>query len=239
MEWEISQARRSCWYKCCVQNIWKYINFKAREFMFSSHPMSNIHFCSQQMTNILVLMRSLISITTDACSHRTWSSNKFNLAKLRILYIIYFERRSIRSTIMPTTTQIHENDVLLGRGGLNYEHEGNGKLRHLACSRVREYQGATKKQKGAISRYALHIFFVEYPVIRSLQRTHQPSVHREILQQIHGMEPVGRFLQKNYTTHEWEEVAENVAREKVCQVSPAKISFLGSLSKHLRIRLIL
>ena len=48
-----------------------------------------------------------------------------------------------------------ENDVLLGRGGLNYEHEGNGQLRRLARGRVREYRKATKKEKGAISRCAL------------------------------------------------------------------------------------
>lgn len=47
--------------------------------------------------------------------------------------------------------QPNENDVLLGRGGRNYEHEGNEQLRRIARSRMREYQQARKKQKsGAV-----------------------------------------------------------------------------------------
>jgi len=81
--------------------------------------------------------------------------------------------------------------VLLGRGGSNYMHDGNEQLRRLAHSRVREYQNAGRKRKGAISR--------------------------EVLQQIQSMEPAGRFLLWSNTTHAWEVVAGHVAREKVRQ----------------------
>ena len=51
-----------------------------------------------------------------------------------------------------TMILINENDVLLGRGGRNHEHEGNEQLRRIAHSRVREYERASKKQKAVISR---------------------------------------------------------------------------------------
>ena len=54
-----------------------------------------------------------------------------------------------------TTIVPHENDVLLGRGGRNHEHEGNEQLRRLAHRRVRDYQRATKKEKAVISRYVI------------------------------------------------------------------------------------
>lgn len=47
--------------------------------------------------------------------------------------------------------------------------------------------------------------------------------YRQILHQIQNLEPPGRFLQKNYSTYEWQEVSHAVAREKVCQVSVIKI----------------
>ena len=48
--------------------------------------------------------------------------------------------------------RVNDNDVLLGRGGRNHEHEGNEQLRRIAHSRVREYERASKKQKAVISR---------------------------------------------------------------------------------------
>ena len=51
-------------------------------------------------------------------------------------------------SIRPTS-----NDVLLGRGGNNYAHEGNECLRRIALSRVHEYGSANKTRKGEISRY--------------------------------------------------------------------------------------
>lgn len=51
------------------------------------------------------------------------------------------------SHISPTT-----NDVLLGRGGNHWAHEGNEQLRKFAIRRVREYAAARKKGKALISR---------------------------------------------------------------------------------------
>jgi len=44
------------------------------------------------------------------------------------------------------------------------------------------------------------------------------SLYREVLNQIHAMEPPGRFLLKNYSTYAWDIVSPAVAREKCCQV---------------------
>ncbi len=51
-------------------------------------------------------------------------------------------------SIRPTS-----NDVLLGRGGNNFKHEGNEQLKKFAFRRVREYGAANKTEKGLISRY--------------------------------------------------------------------------------------
>ncbi|KAL3802696.1 hypothetical protein HJC23_012020 [Cyclotella cryptica] len=85
----------------------------------------------------------------------------------------------------------HENDILLGRGGHNYQHSGNEQLREIARSRVNDYSRATKKGKAAISR--------------------------EILKQVEGMDPPGRFLRKDSVTNTFVEVRKSEAREKVCQ----------------------
>ena len=53
---------------------------------------------------------------------------------------------------MPDMIIPDDNDVLMGRGGRNFEHVGNEQLRRFAHDRVRDYQRATKKQKAAISR---------------------------------------------------------------------------------------
>ena len=53
---------------------------------------------------------------------------------------------------MSLPIRVNENDILLGRGGRNHEHEGNEQLRRIAHSRVREYERASKKQKAVISR---------------------------------------------------------------------------------------
>ncbi|KAL7481148.1 hypothetical protein ACHAW6_006826 [Cyclotella cf. meneghiniana] len=85
----------------------------------------------------------------------------------------------------------HENDILLGRGGHNHQHSGNEQLREIARSRVNDYSRATKKGKAAISR--------------------------EVLQQVQGMDPPGRFLRKDSVTNAFVEVNKRQAREKVCQ----------------------
>lgn len=47
---------------------------------------------------------------------------------------------------------VHDNDVLMGRGGKNNRHVGNEKLRDLARGQVEQYKASTKKFKSAISR---------------------------------------------------------------------------------------
>ncbi|KAL7492078.1 hypothetical protein ACHAWT_001449 [Skeletonema menzelii] len=97
-----------------------------------------------------------------------------------------------KMSIRPTS-----NDVLLGRGGNNYAHEGNERLREIALGRAREYGASTKSIKGIISG--------------------------QVLQQV--QETGARFLKKiDYKADIWVEVDNEVAREKVCQVLRDQVS---------------
>lgn len=82
-----------------------------------------------------------------------------------------------------------ENDVLLGRGGKNNQHVGNAHFRQLARLRRDEYQRARKKLKVTISR--------------------------ELVDQVR--EKKGRFLKKS-GTEGWQDVGDDVAREKASQL---------------------
>ena len=98
--------------------------------------------------------------------------------------------------IMQPGDQVHdedlnENDVLMGRGGHNFEHSGNEQLRNICRAKVPEYRRARKKLKSIISK--------------------------AILTQIKGMDPPGRFLRKCCKTKTWKLAKDSVAREKVCQ----------------------
>jgi len=84
-----------------------------------------------------------------------------------------------------------ENDILMGRGGKNNQHVGNEKLRHFARGRCDDYRKAFKKRKSSISR--------------------------ELVQQVRDMNPPGRFLKKDSTSGLWEDVGDEVAREKASQ----------------------
>mmetsp|Transcript_35918 Transcript_35918/g.86798 ORF Transcript_35918/g.86798 Transcript_35918/m.86798 type:complete len:352 (+) Transcript_35918:1332-2387(+) len=86
----------------------------------------------------------------------------------------------------------HENDVLMGRGGKNNQHVGNEQLRTLARGRSMDYQKASKKGKSSISR--------------------------ELVRIVREMKPPGRFLRKNPETNKWEDVGNDIAREKTSQV---------------------
>lgn len=86
---------------------------------------------------------------------------------------------------------IHDNDVLMGRGGHNHEHVGNEQLRNICRAKVPEYRRARKKEKNLMSK--------------------------GILLQIKGMDPPGRFLRKCCKTKTWWLAKDSVAREKVCQ----------------------
>lgn len=80
----------------------------------------------------------------------------------RSIYVMKVKHDSYISTwpnhIMPRASEAMSirptsNDVLLGRGGNNFKHEGNEQLKNFALLRVREYGAATKTEKGNISRY--------------------------------------------------------------------------------------
>ena len=49
-------------------------------------------------------------------------------------------------------TNIRDHDVLLGRGGGNNRHFGNGILRQVALSHADEYRSAQKKDKTVLAR---------------------------------------------------------------------------------------
>ncbi len=85
----------------------------------------------------------------------------------------------------------HNNDVLLGRGGNNNKHVGNAQLRSLARSRVAKYSRASKKDKSKISR--------------------------EMVSIVRELNPPGRFLKRHQFSEEWEDVGDDVAREKASQ----------------------
>uniref|UniRef100_A0A7S1ZC96 DUF6824 domain-containing protein n=1 Tax=Trieres chinensis TaxID=1514140 RepID=A0A7S1ZC96_TRICV len=97
----------------------------------------------------------------------------------------------------------HENDILLGRGGKNNQHCGNEQLREIARSQRDNYRMSSKKGKSYISR--------------------------QIVSHIRHMSPPGRFLKKNGVTGRWEEMGDDVAREKAAQALRDAVSaFLNS-----------
>lgn len=95
--------------------------------------------------------------------------------------------------------QPHENDILMGRGGKNNQHVGNEKLRGLARLQSENYRAASKKGKSCISR--------------------------DLVKQVRNLNPPGRFLKKNNGTGAWEDVGDDVAREKASQVLRDAVSF--------------
>jgi hypothetical protein len=86
-----------------------------------------------------------------------------------------------------------ENDVLMGRGGKNNQWVGNEQLRSFARAQCENYRLSSKKGKSYISR--------------------------ELVRQVRELSPPGRFLKKDKETGEWEDVGDDVAREKASQVS--------------------
>mmetsp|Transcript_23254 Transcript_23254/g.34333 ORF Transcript_23254/g.34333 Transcript_23254/m.34333 type:complete len:343 (-) Transcript_23254:1490-2518(-) len=95
--------------------------------------------------------------------------------------------------------QPHENDVLMGRGGKNNQHVGNEKLRGFARLESENYRIASKKGKSNISR--------------------------ELVKKVRKLDPSGRFLKKNNLTGGWEDVGDDIAREKSSQVLRDAVSF--------------
>jgi hypothetical protein len=85
----------------------------------------------------------------------------------------------------------HNNDILMGRGGKNNQHTGNNQLRAMARQECRNYSSSSKKGKSHISR--------------------------ELVRRVREMDPPGRFLKKNNDSGLWEDVGDDVAREKASQ----------------------
>eukprot|EP00934_Nitzschia_sp_Nitz4_P008301 Nitzschia sp. Nitz4//scaffold1_size375055//282622//283975//NITZ4_000308-RA/size375055-augustus-gene-0.724-mRNA-1//-1//CDS//3329541141//8291//frame0 len=86
----------------------------------------------------------------------------------------------------------HHNDVLMGRGGKNNQHSGNETLRGFARQHSQAYSCASKKEKSDISR--------------------------ELVRLMRELEPAARFLKYDADTNKWEDVGDDVAREKTSQV---------------------
>jgi len=94
----------------------------------------------------------------------------------------------------------HENDVLMGRGGKNNQHSGNEKLRGMARLEGENYRKSSKKGKSYISR--------------------------QLVQQVRSLDPPGRFLKRDNETGDWEDVGDDVAREKASQVLRDAVALL-------------
>jgi len=105
---------------------------------------------------------------------------------------------------MDSVPKPHENDILLGRGGNNNKHIGNEKLRALARSQVERYRSSTKKDKSKISR--------------------------ELVFYVRSMSPPGRFLKRNAFNEQWEDVGDDVAREKTSQALRDAVSVHGEIN---------
>lgn len=85
----------------------------------------------------------------------------------------------------------HDHDVLCGRGGGTNNHIGNENFRVLVTRKKREYLNSSKREK--------------------------PLVSKSIVDEIRGMNPPGRFLQKNESTNLWYDIGDQKAREKTSQ----------------------
>lgn len=110
-------------------------------------------------------------------------------------------RRFVQAKTPVESMEPHENDILMGRGGKNNQHVGNERLRGLARVQSDNYRMASKKGKSYISR--------------------------ELVKQVRLMNPPGRFLKKNNVTGTWEDVGDDVAREKASQVLRDAVSGSG------------
>ena len=90
--------------------------------------------------------------------------------------------------------------TLSSRLGKNNQHTGNDQLRAMARQECANYRISSKKGKSYISR--------------------------ELVRMVREMDPPGRFLKKNSTTGLWEDVGDDVAREKASQALRDAVAFL-------------
>lgn len=86
---------------------------------------------------------------------------------------------------------VHDNDILMGRGGKSNMHVGNEKLRQMALDKARQYEKADKKLKSILSV--------------------------QLVAQVHSLSPPGRFLKRDAATMAWRLVPPELAREKASQ----------------------
>ncbi|CAB9510724.1 expressed unknown protein [Seminavis robusta] len=89
------------------------------------------------------------------------------------------------------TITVHDNDILMGRGGKNNMHIGNEKLRQLARAKASKYIKADKREKSLMSL--------------------------DLVAQVHAMTPAGRFLKRDPVSMNWQLVPSELAREKASQ----------------------
>jgi len=85
----------------------------------------------------------------------------------------------------------HEHDILMGRGGKNNQHVGNENLRDMAREQAAVYRESSKKGKSYISR--------------------------QLVRAARNLIPPARFLRKNIGAGLWEDVGDEIAREKASQ----------------------
>jgi hypothetical protein len=112
----------------------------------------------------------------------------------------------------------HKNDVLMGRGGNNNQHSGNEKLRGVARTRCEDYRRVSKKEKSDISRELVKSVRKWTPPGRCVST---PTMFYHSLS--FGLTSCSshlahRFLRKDPRTSKWEDVGDDIAREKTSQV---------------------
>lgn len=100
------------------------------------------------------------------------------------------EQRSKCNSTSATDAPTH-TDVLLGRGVSTNRHPGNENFREIVSRHVEAYVTSTKKQK--------------------------MNTSKSIFEQVHKLNPPGRFLEKNIDTGLWQEVNQKRALEKTAQ----------------------
>mmetsp|Transcript_13533 Transcript_13533/g.23028 ORF Transcript_13533/g.23028 Transcript_13533/m.23028 type:complete len:409 (-) Transcript_13533:781-2007(-) len=102
------------------------------------------------------------------------------------------QQQALLSESTTSSSQISQNDVLCGRGGLTNHHTGNVFFRRLVRIKQEAYLLATKREKAGVAK--------------------------EIVDVIRHLSPPGRFLKKDpQNPGVWVEIGDRKAREKTSQ----------------------
>lgn len=99
---------------------------------------------------------------------------------------------TVLAPILELPQGVHAHDILSGRGAFVNEHGGNIRLRTLCSERRDQFMAGTYAEKRALAS--------------------------EIVYLIHSLDPPGRFLKKSNGKNEWEELSDEKAIQKTCQV---------------------